>query len=171
MSRDTAVRRIQGTRLGQYVLGGVGGGLAGGVAMGLILHLFGENLMRLIGGMYGMPSVLVGWTAHLLNSAIFGLVFVATVRRPFVRDFATTLGGCIALGVVYGALLEVISGGIVLPMAVSLTGLEQVPFPELAGDLPGAVTIAIAVSVAHLVYGAVLGFVYATVREDIEGSP
>lgn len=169
MGSETAVRRFQGTRLGQYVLGGVGGGLAGGVAMGIVLHLSGENIMRLIGGMYGQTSVLAGWTAHLFNSAVFGVIFVATVRRPFVRDFATTIGGCIGLGVVYGALLEVVSTGIVLPMAVGLTGLDEVPFPVLTESVAGAVTIAVAVAVAHLAYGAILGTVYATVREDVEG--
>lgn len=170
MGNDTAVRRLRGTLLGQYLLGGIGGGLVGGIAMGLILHLAGENIIRLIGGMYGNSSILAGWTAHLFNSALFGIVFVATVRRHFIRDFATTVGGCIGLGIVYGALLEVVSGGIILPLAVSLTPIQEIPFPVLTESPAGLVTIAIAVGIAHLVYGAVLGFVYASVREGPRGS-
>lgn len=169
MSTSTAFRRMQGTRLGQYVLCGVGGGLAGGVAMGIILTLTGLETMELIGGMYGFQSVLAGWVAHLFNSVVFGLIFVAVVRTAFLRDFADTTSGWVAVGVVYGALLEVVSTGVVLPTAVSVIGLEQVPFPPLTETVAGAVTVAILVAVAHLVYGAVLGAVYATVREDVEG--
>jgi len=171
MSTSTVVRRFQGTALGQYLLGGVGGGLLGGIAMGLLLHLAGENTIVLIGAMYGAPSVVAGWLAHLFNSVVFGLIFVTVVRVPFVRDFASTFGGCVALGLVYGALLEVVSGGVVLPMAISLTGMEQVPFPALTQDLAGAVALAIIAAVAHLLYGALLGTVYAAVRENVVPYP
>lgn len=162
---------MRGTRLGQYVVGGVVGGLAGGIAMGLILHLSGAETMQLIGGMYGFPNVLAGWVAHLFNSVILGLIFVATVRAPFVRDFTDTVGGWVAVGVVYGALLEVVSTGIVLPMAISVAGLDEVPFPPLTESFAGAVTVAILAAIAHLVYGAILGGIFATVRGDVESYP
>lgn len=168
MSTSTAVRRLRGTKFGQYVLGGAGGGLAGGVAMGLLLHLTGAETMALIGGVYGATSVLVGWVAHLVHSVILGLVFVATVRAPFLRDFTDTVGGWVAVGVVYGALLEVVSAGVVLPVAVSVLGLEEVPFPPLTDTFAGAVTVAILAAVAHLVYGAVLGGVYGYTRGQPE---
>lgn len=168
MSTSTAFSRMRGTRLGQYVLVGVGGGLAGGIAMGLILMLSGVETMELIGAMYGFPNLLAGWVAHLFNSVVFGLIFVATVRVPLFRDFTDTIGGWVAVGVVYGALLEVVSTGVILPMAVSVIGLEDVPFPPLTQTLAGAVTVAILAAVAHLAYGAILGGIYGIVREDVE---
>lgn len=147
------------------------GGLVGGAGMGLLLQVGGSNIIRLIGAMYGVPAVPAGWIAHLFNSVVFGLIFVWTVRLPFVEDFAETLGGCIGLGLIYGALLEVVSGGVILPLAVNLTGLKQVPFPALTAGLAGTVTLAILVGVAHLVYGALLGAVYAAVRENVEPYP
>lgn len=162
MNVNTLAERLHGPTARRWGAG-VAGGLAGGVAMGVVMHLLG--VMPLVGALYGSPTVLGGWLAHLLNSVLFGLVFVAVVTRPFVRDLAETAGGCVLLGVGYGALLEIVSGGIILPFAVNATGAAELPVPLL--PLPGLVepvTLAVAMGAAHLVYGAVLGVVYAVVR-------
>lgn len=137
------------------------GGLAGGLAMGLILQ-FGMGVMAPIGAVVGLPSALGGWTVHLTVSAFFGLVFALFGNWPFVRDFVSSRAGSIAAGVVYGASLEVLSGGVVLPLVAAAFGVERLGFRlvPLPGTGEGVVLLVLA-GVAHLVYGFVLGAVYA----------
>lgn len=163
MSGRTITERLYGTETRRW-RAGVAGGLVGGLGMGLVMHLLG--VMPLVGALYGNATVAGGWAAHLLNSALFGLAFVAIVTRPLLRDLAESPAGCVGLGLGYGALLEVVSGGIVLPFAVNAMGTTTLPIPLL--PLPGLVepvTLAVALGGAHLLYGGLLGAVYAATRE------
>lgn len=139
---------------------GVVGGLVGGVAMGVILHVV--ELMPLVGAVFGSRTYLVGWLGHLLVSVLFGLGFVLLVSLPFVRDFTETFGSTVGIGVVYGAMLQIFSGGIVLPLVVMALGEGELPLPLL--PIPTVVevlTLPVAVGVGHLLYGTLLGVVYA----------
>lgn len=140
---------------------GLAGGLAGGLAMGAILQ-FGMGVMAPIGALVGLPSPLGGWAVHLTASALFGLAFAWLGDRPFVRDFVSSRAGSIAVGVVYGGFLELLSGGVVLPLVAAAFDVEQLGFRlvPLPGTGEGVVLLVLA-GVAHLVYGFVLGAVYA----------
>lgn len=160
MSASTASERVGASRRRRWG-GGVVGGLVGGVAMGIVLQLAG--LMPLIGAIVGARTAVGGWAVHLAISVLFALMFVWVVSLPFVADdFTNTFGGTVGAGVVYGALLEVVSGGVVLPLVVMSIGEEELPLPLL--PIPGVVevlTLPIVVGIGHLMYGALLGVVYA----------
>lgn len=126
----------------------VAGGLVAGFVMGLLMH-FMMGAMPLVGALYGQPTVIAGWLAHLFHSVVFGLIFAAVIGSTSLREYG--LYGMIGLGAVYGIILEVIAAGFVLPLwanAVSAGGGLPVPFIVLPGFL------------THILYGVVLGGVF-----------
>lgn len=146
-------------------IAGLVGGLAGGVVMGLIMQ-FAMDVMPLVGAVVGVQSALGGWAVHLTVSALYGLIFAWTVSLPFIRDdFVSTLGGSVGAGVVYGGLLTVVSGGVVLTLIAQALELTQQPFPLI--PLPGTaegIWLAVWGGVAHVLYGLILGAIYAVWR-------
>jgi hypothetical protein len=139
------------------VLAGAGSGLVAAVGMGVVLQ-FGADAMPLVGALYGQESVLVGWIAHLFNGVALGVVFAGLVTRTPVARIATSRETVFGLGVGYGAVLGLISGGLLFPFALQLAGVSTVATPFL--PLPGLVTelvTAASLAVGHLVYGGVLG--------------
>jgi hypothetical protein len=146
--------------------GGFTGGLAGGIAMGLVLHL-GGNQIELLGGLAPIPGtdVGVGWTIHLILSVLFGLTFATVVSRRAIQEYVRTFSEYVLAGIAFGAVLGIVAGGLIFPIAMSRAGvatlpLPFLPIPGLAGELFAALLFAI----GHLVYGLVLGAVFAAVN-------
>lgn len=130
--------------------GAAAGGLVAGVGMGLIMH-FVMNAMPLIGALYGEPTVVMGWLAHLFHSVAFALIFAAAIARTSLRDWSVL--GIVGAGAVYGLVLEFVAAGVVLPLWANAVGAATLPVPFL---IPiGFVT--------HLVYGLLLGAVFGVV--------
>lgn len=148
--------------------GGVAG-LVAGVAMGLVLHGI-LDLMPTIGALVGVESVAAGWAVHLFNSTVFGAFFVAVYDRPFFDELRRDVGGCVSLGVVHSAALGVLTGGLLLPVSIALADATSLPIPTL--PLPGVTAgleFGVVIAVAHLLYGTVLGGVFAglTLEESV----
>lgn len=120
-------------------------GLVSGVGMGLVLQLMSGE-MAVIGGLYDVPSVTVGWITHLFHSVVFATLFGAVAYRlrptnagPWARDIAL-------LAMTYSVLLWVVAGGVVMGVWLNAVGIPS-PVPNLG--LPGLV--------GHLVWGLTLG--------------
>jgi hypothetical protein len=150
------------------LVAGAAAGLVAGVAMGLVLHGV-LGLMPTIGALVGVETVAVGWGVHLFNSTAFGLLFAAVFDRPFFEDLRSDAGGCVALGVAHSAALGVVTGGLLLPASLALAGATSLPVPTL--PLPGVTAsfeFGAVIAVAHLLYGVVLGRVFAglTLADD-----
>lgn len=163
---STEQTRSRGLTVENAVAGALAG-LAAGIAMGVILHA-GANIMDGVGALYGWPTVIGGWIAHLLNSVLFAVVFVWLISRPRVRSYAETLAGTVGLGIGYGTVLGLVTGGVLLPLWLGAAGASTLPVPLL--PIPGVVediVVALSIAIAHLVYGAILGGVYFFVR-DVE---
>ncbi|MFC7187320.1 hypothetical protein [Halorubrum yunnanense] len=137
------------------------GGLVAGVTMGVVLH-GALGLMPTIGALVGVETTLAGWAVHLFNSTLFGALFVAIFDRAFFDDLRADVGGCLSLGVVHSALLGVITGGLLLPAAIALEGATSLPVPTLpVPGLTASFEFGAVIAVAHLIYGLVLGRVFA----------
>ncbi len=145
---------------------GAVGGFVAGAAMGVVLHgLLG--LMPTIGALIGIERVAAGWAVHLFNSTLFGLLFVAIFDRPFFDDLGSDVGGCLSLGVVHSALLGTLTGGLLLPTAIALEGATSLPIPTLpVPGLTAGFEFGVVIAVAHLIYGVVLGRVFAAFTLD-----
>ncbi|GAB7008849.1 hypothetical protein [Halorubrum trueperi] len=137
------------------------GGLVAGVTMGVVLH-GALGLMPTVGALIGSETVAAGWAVHLFNSTVFGTLFVAVFDRPLFDDLRADVGGCLSLGVVHSAVLGVITGGLLLPAALAIEGATSLPIPTL--PVPGvtaSLEFGAIIAIAHLIYGLVLGRVFA----------
>ncbi|ODR79249.1 hypothetical protein SAMN05421858_4554 [Haladaptatus litoreus] len=148
-TREAAERTTQ--RLEPW-LGGVVAGLAGGIAMGiLLLFLSPDALTTVIPALYGQQGAIAGWTIHLFNSAVLGLVFVALITLTSLRKYADSERSMVGLGAIYGVVLWVVTGSFLLPLWLQAVGVPAAP---------AVPTFALPSLVWHLAYGVVLGAVY-----------
>ncbi|MBZ6494227.1 hypothetical protein [Natrinema longum] len=146
--------------------GGVTGGVVAGIAMGLVLH-FGGNQIELLGGLATDPgtAVGVGWTIHLMISIAFGLLFAAIASRRAVQQLVDDFSDYLVLGLAFGALLGLFAGGVVFPLAMERAGVAALPLPFLPVSGPAAELFsALLFGLGHLVYGLVMGAVFATIN-------
>jgi two-component system OmpR family sensor kinase len=102
-----------------------------------------------IGALYGIENQLVGWTTHLFHSVVFGLLFAAGCRIPRVSEIGESLEGSVVLGVAWGLLLWLVAAAVVMPVGLAAVGVNAA-IPTLS-----PVWFA-----GHLVWGAVLGWLY-----------
>lgn len=136
-------------------------GLVGGIGMGTVLHV-GTDVMASIGALAGVESVPAGWIVHLFIATAFGVLFVAIFDRPFFDELRTTVSGCLSIGVVHSAALGLLTGGLVLPASIALSGGSSLPIATL--PLPGVtagIEVGVVIAVSHLVYGLLLGGTFA----------
>jgi len=131
--------------------------LVAGVVMGEVLQVTTGSL-AIIGALYGVPTMAVGWTTHLFHSAVFGMGFVVLLStRPTT---ARSRAKCAVFGAVYGVSLWLFAAGIVMPIWLRAVGVAA-PIPMLGlSSLAG-----------HVVWGFILGGVYAVLSERGPGLP
>jgi two-component system OmpR family sensor kinase len=125
---------------------GVAAGLIAGAAMGLVMQ-FVAGRMAVVGSLYGVGNVAVGWVTHQYHSVFFALLFVAATAS-WVRD--TDTRRLVALGAGYGAVLWFVAAGLVMPLWLRAVGVPA-PLPNLG----------LSSLLNHLLWGTVFGGVYA----------
>lgn len=167
MSGDTDTTTASGleSRFGWPVGGALGGGL-GAVAFGLLLWVFDPAVFEAtIPGMYGLePAGMTGWSIHVLHGALLGVGFGFLVTRKVVLGVLQTdvetpalarvglTPRLIAAGAVFGLAIWAFFPLIVLPMWVEFVGAETATFPTIAAES----------LVGHVLFGTVLGTVFAS---------
>ena len=119
---------------------GAYGGLAGGVVFGAMMGMMG--MLPMIGKMVGHPSAVTGFLAHLVISALIGASFVIFFHR-FVHGASSGLG----YGLVYGGAWWFAGPLTLMPL---MTGMGV---NWNAGAL------------SQIIYGAILGLIYAWLRK------
>jgi signal transduction histidine kinase len=129
-----------------YLRCGVAAGLIAGAAMGLVMQ-FVAGRMAVVGSLYGVGNVAVGWVTHQYHSVFFALLFVAATAS-WVRD--TDTRRLVALGAGYGAVLWLVAAGLVMPLWLRAVGVPA-PLPNLG----------LSSLLNHLLWGTVFGGVYA----------
>ncbi|MEF8829098.1 MAG: HAMP domain-containing sensor histidine kinase [Haloarcula sp.] len=124
----------------------VGTSLVAAVVMGVPMQ-FLSGSVPVIGALYGVQNPLVGWLTHAFHSVVFGLVYAALVgtvpshRSDRLRYYGVALGWSLALWLV--------AAGLVMPMWLSLVGIEA-SLPNLSA----------AALLAHLLWGGSLAVLY-----------
>lgn len=138
-------------------------GLLAGLPTGIVLQL-GTDLMPVFGGILGSESVVVGWVFHLALSALFGAFFGWHVKWPVFRSLTDSVAGAVMWGVIFGVVwYAYIVIGVIIPGVTTILGL---PIGDVPGPALGELSIAVAFSLAYILYGVVLGFGYATVESE-----
>ena len=149
--RRTAVGRLAVQIRWRY---GAVAGLFATVAMSAAIALTDLETLRVaVAGLYGSEgNLLVGWVAHLLHGALFGVLFAAVLTDAALEDLTDSPAKCAGTGAVYGLVLAVVGAGIVMPIWLAVVGF---------GAPPSLPHVTIPLLAWHLVYGVVLGGIFA----------
>jgi len=131
------------------------GGLVGWVALTLVMvmaPLMGVppmSIPSMLGGMFGVNSLVFGWIMHLMIGLVLGLVYAYRIAphfsgAPWLRGLLYSLLPWLVLMVVIAPVLPVLN-----PMLAKMPPgffFANIGFMAIMGTL-----------IAHLVYGVVLG--------------
>ncbi len=128
---------------------GIYGGVAGGLIFGAMMGMMG--MLPMIGSMVGQPTAAAGFVVHMANSAIIGAGFAVILGR-FVSGTRSGLG----VGLAYGGAWWILGPLTLMPLFMGM---------GLGVNWNAAAAVAMLPSlVGHLMYGGVLGLVYAWLR-------
>lgn len=153
---------------------GVGalGGFLAGIAMGILFQV-GTGVLPFLGAFLGETSLLLGWIVHLLISVVYGVVFTVLVAYPPIQSFMHefrfrdyVLAGIVYATMVAAATIAVLPFVFEVPWAAVPAGAQ---LSDLLESTLGGVFALVMFSVAHVVYGAIVGGVYAAFGEVVEG--
>jgi hypothetical protein len=124
-------------------LAGIVGGLVGGVAFGILMQLTG--MIPMVAMLVGSDSAGIGWLVHLVISAGIGASF-----GLLLGAWATTMASSTGLGLGYGVVWWVLGGLLIMPawLGMGVFMFNAMAWMSLLG---------------HLIYGLLLGVVYALV--------
>lgn len=138
------------TALAARVIAGISGGLVGGVMFGILMQMM--DMMPMVAMLVDSESIAVGWLVHLFNSALFGAIYAVLFGR-----WASTPGKIVGIGLVYGVIWWVLGALLIMPawlgMNEMIFELNTTAWQSLAG---------------HLLYGGLLGVVYALLRPRLQ---
>lgn len=129
-------------------------GLVAGSVMGAILQVFSGEI-GVIGGLYGLETLAVGWTTHLFHSVVFAVLFAAIRTRYRLTGSGSEVVESVASGLAYSLILWLVAAGVVMGVWLNVVGIPS--------DVPnlGAVSL-----VGHVAWGVILGVVYGTLAAD-----
>ncbi len=131
-------------KLGAY------GGLAGGLIFGMMMGMMG--MLPMIGSMVGQPTAAAGFAVHMVNSVIIGAGFAILLGR-FVGGTRSGVG----VGLAYGGAWWILGPLTLMPLFMGMGFGVNWNAAAATAMLPSLV--------GHLVYGGVLGLVYAWLRD------
>ncbi|WP_255169734.1 hypothetical protein [Natrononativus amylolyticus] len=158
-----------------WPIGGAVAGAVGAVGFGIVMWLFDPEIVAAaIPAIYGLePTGVVGWGIHVAHGAVLGVVFAFLVTRELVlgvlqADVETeaisrtnVMLRIVGAGFAFGLLIWAVLPVLVLPVWTAALGTAA------AGEFP---TIAVESMVGHLVFGTVMGAVFA-VTIDLTDRP
>lgn len=135
-------------------MGGVAAGALAAIAMGAMMAVQMPAVLEVaIPSMYFLTGGAAGFTVHVAHGAVLGVGFAAVASQAEV-----TTGRSLGLGLAYGAVVWAVLAAVVMPIWLSAVGSPANP------PLPNVNVTSL---VAHLVYGAVLGLAYPTLRDAL----
>jgi len=130
------------------LVAGIVAGIVGGVAFGILMQMM--DMIPMVAMLVGSAAVAVGWLVHLAISAFIGATFAGLFGR-----YATSVGASTAIGVGYGVVWWVLGALILMPARL---GMDLFMFNATAWrSLMG-----------HMIYGLLLGAVYALVAPRLQ---
>ena len=148
-----------------WAFSGAISGVAGALAFGAFLGLIYPNVVSVtIPSLYGLEATRgIGWALHLLHGLVLGVVFGFVVtQKPVLRTLIANpepryferQGPSVRLTVVgmcYGLLVWLGIPLVALPIWVFLSGGANPDFPAATVES----------LLGHLIFGGILGFVFA----------
>jgi hypothetical protein len=140
-------------RIGASIVGGLIAGVVFGTMMQMMMAPAPDGgqmpVIAMVGQIVGSPTVMVGWLYHLFNSAIIGALFGWLIGDR-VHGYSSAFGW----GAAYGVTWWVIGGLVFMPMLLDMPAFAPLTMPEMR-------TMAMGSLIGHLVYGVILGGIFA----------
>lgn len=150
------------TRIGAGILAGLIAGIVFGVMMTMMTAPTPDGgrmpMMAMVAQVVRSDSLAVGWVYHLFNSAVIGALFGWLFGRGGIG-----FGGALVRGVGYGIFWWILGAQILMPLFLGMA-----PFAAL--QMPPMRPVAMMSLAGHVIFGGILGLVYATLRRP-EPSP
>ncbi|MEO7650053.1 MAG: DUF6789 family protein [Bryobacteraceae bacterium] len=139
------------------VASGAVAGMAGGIVFGVLMQMMSAPtpeggqmpMMEMVAKVVGSSGIAVGWLYHLFNSAVIGALFGALLGRRI-----SGVGSGIAWGVAYGTSWWFLGALILMPVVLGMA-----PFSPLT--MEPMRPVAIGSLMGHVIYGLILGAVFA----------
>jgi len=157
MSTTTETTRAYSVDAGNWKAGVLGGVVGAAVMGGLILSMNAPTLAVAIPSLYVLappPSVGAGLVVHLSHGAVMGVMFAGLAQ---LID-ADSTGKLLGLGVGWGVATWAVFAALLMPVWLGAVGSPaSPPFPNFA---PPSL-------LWHVVYGVVLGGVYAGTADSL----
>jgi hypothetical protein len=141
------------------VAAGAIAGVVGGVVFGAMMHTMAAPtpdggqmpMMAMVAMVIGSTSVAAGWLYHLFNSTVIGALF-----GWLIGTRVHSLGSGVAWGAVWGLVWWVVGALVLMPLALGMR-----PFAPLM--MEPMRPVAMGSLMGHVVFGLVLGGVYAAI--------
>jgi len=163
--QETGARDAGKDRIVHGVLGGLAGGIVMAMIMMIVTAAMGMGLLRplyLIAATVhqpwamhsgvGLVPLIIGLMIHMVNSAIFGIIFALLLGAVARHSSVWPVSGAL-VGMAWGALILVINQAVVLPVVD----------PAMASATGGML---LWWAMSHLMYGLGLGTVVARFASD-----
>ncbi|MCU4926702.1 hypothetical protein OB905_12030 [Halobacteria archaeon AArc-dxtr1] len=172
-SEETTTYGID-SRIGWPVGGAVGGAL-GALAMGLVLWLADPDIIEsAIPTFYGFDPGATGWAIHAGHGVVLGAIFGFLITRESILGIVRTNPETEALSQT-GLAARIIGSGVAYGLAVWAV-LPVILLPTVSdalgtGDGGGFPTLAVESLVGHLLFGLILGLVFALTVDTEDRSP
>ena len=147
---------------------GIVSGLAGGIVFGLMMQMMNAPtpdggsmpMMAMVAMVVRSTSLAVGWIYHLFNSALIGVFFAL-----LLGDRVTGNSSGAAWGAMWGVVWWVLGGLILMPLLLGMPAFASLTMAPMR-------PVALGSLVGHLIYGILLGVVYAQLRHGaVRGNP
>ncbi|MDF9745409.1 DUF6789 family protein [Natrinema salsiterrestre] len=137
---------------------GAVGGVAGGIVMGALMLAMNDAVLAVaIPSLYGLappPNLPAGLGVHVFHGTVLGIIFAGIAGS---LDLDST-GKVVGLGFAWGVITWIALAGLVMPVWLGAVGSPaSPPVPNFA---PPSL-------LWHVVYGLVLGGVYAAIEDAI----
>ena len=142
----------------------IGGGVVAGLIAGLIFGIMMTfmtvptpdggrmTMMAMVAQVVRSNSLTVGWAYHLFNSAVIGAVF-----GWLLGGGAAGYVGSLAKGIGYGVFWWILGAQVLMPLFLGMA-----PFAAL--QMAPMRPVAMMSLVGHVIYGGILGLIYAGLR-------
>jgi hypothetical protein len=142
-------------------------GLVGGIVFGAMMQLMPArppeggtvSMMVMVAMVVRSTSIAVGWLYHLFNSAVIGILFAAILGTRVVSNSSG-----VAWGAAWGFVWWILGGLILMPLLLGMAAFAPL-------TMVGMRMVAIGSLVGHLVYGVLLGYVYARLTLTMPAEP
>ncbi|SFF75808.1 hypothetical protein SAMN04488063_0161 [Halopelagius inordinatus] len=154
MATETTTATAESNENYQW-MGGVAAGAVAAIAMGAMMAVQMRPVLEVaIPSMYFLTGGAAGFAVHVAHGAVLGVAFAAIASAR--SDLTTTKSA--GLGIAYGVAVWAVLAVVVMPIWLSAVGSPANP------PLPNVNVTSL---VGHVVYGAVLGLTYPTLRDAL----